>query len=63
MKDFINEDFLLYSYVAKMLYHEHAEKMPIIDFHCHLNPKMIAADYKFSLITEIWLGGDTKKWP
>ena len=37
MKDFINEDFLLQSDVAKMLYHEHAEKMPIIDYHCHLN--------------------------
>ena len=50
MKDFINEDFLLQSDVAKMLYHEHAEKMPIIDYHCHLNPKMIADDYKFSSI-------------
>ena len=62
MKDFINEDFLLQSDVAKMLYHEHAEKMPIIDYHCHLNPKMIADDYKFSSITEIWLGGDHYKW-
>ena len=62
MKDFINEDFLLHSDVAKMLYHEHAEKMPIIDYHCHLNPKMIADDYKFSSITEIWLGGDHYKW-
>ena len=50
MKDFINEDFLLQSDVAKMLYHEHAD------------PKMIADDYKFSSITEIWLGGDHYKW-
>lgn len=62
MKEFINEDFLLHGDVAKMLYHEHAEKMPIIDYHCHLNPKMIADDYRFSSITEIWLGGDHYKW-
>lgn len=62
MKEFINEDFLLHGDVAKMLYHEHAEKMPIIDYHCHLNPKMISDDYRFSSITEIWLGGDHYKW-
>ena len=62
MKDFINEDFLLQSDVAKMLYHEHAEKMPIIDYHCHLDPKMVAEDYRFSSITELWLGGDHYKW-
>ena len=62
MKDFINEDFLLKNDYAKKLYHEHAEKLPIIDFHCHLDPKMVADDYKFRSITELWLGGDHYKW-
>lgn len=62
MKEFISEDFLLRSETAKMLYHDHAKKLPIIDYHCHLNPKMIAEDYRFGSITEIWLGGDHYKW-
>ncbi|MDD6210680.1 MAG: glucuronate isomerase [Bacteroidales bacterium] len=62
MKSFINDDFLLQSETAKKLYHEHAEKQPIIDYHCHLSPKMIAENYRFSDLTEIWLGGDHYKW-
>ena len=44
------------------LYHEHAAKMPIIDYHCHLIPQMVAEDYQFKSLTEIWLGGDHYKW-
>ena len=62
MKDFMDADFLLQTETAKMLYHEHAEKLPIIDYHCHLNPQMIADDYKFRSITELWLGDDHYKW-
>lgn len=62
MKEFMDQDFLLKSEAAKKLYHEHAAKMPIIDYHCHLIPKMVADDHKFSSITEIWLGGDHYKW-
>ncbi len=62
MKNFMDADFLLQTETAKMLYHEHAEKLPIIDYHCHLNPQMIAEDYKFRSITELWLGGDHYKW-
>lgn len=58
----MDADFLLQTETAKMLYHEHAEKLPIIDYHCHLNPQMIAEDYKFRSITELWLGGDHYKW-
>ena len=36
--------------------------MPIIDYHCHLVPKMVADDHKFRSLTEIWLGGDHYKW-
>ncbi len=58
----MDENFLLQTETAQKLYHEHAAKMPIIDYHCHLIPKMVADDHKFSSITEIWLGGDHYKW-
>ena len=62
MKPFMDENFLLQTETAQKLYHEHAKKMPIIDYHCHLVPKMVADDYRFRAITEIWLGGDHYKW-
>lgn len=58
----MDEDFLLNSDTAKKLYHEFAEKMPIIDYHCHINPKEIAEDRSFSNMTEVWLSGDHYKW-
>lgn len=62
MKEFIHKDFLLQNETARMLFHEHAEKMPIIDFHCHLDPKAIAENKNYESITQIWLGGDHYKW-
>ena len=62
MKKFMDENFLLQTETAQKLYHEHAAKMPIIDYHCHLIPKMVADDYQFKSLTEIWLGGDHYKW-
>jgi len=62
MKDFLDENFLLQSETAQTLYHEHAAKQPIIDYHCHLIPSMVANDHKFKTLTEIWLGGDHYKW-
>ncbi len=62
MKPFMDKDFLLQTETAKKLYHEHAAKMPIIDYHCHLIPKMVADDHRFESITELWLGGDHYKW-
>ena len=59
---FINDDFILTNKTAKKLYHDYAEKMPIIDYHCHINPKEIYENKKFKNITEIWLGGDHYKW-
>ncbi|MCH3993630.1 glucuronate isomerase [Prevotella cerevisiae] len=62
MKQFMDEDFLLQNDVAKDLFHNHAAKMPIIDYHCHLIPRMVAEDYHFKNIAELWLGGDHYKW-
>ncbi len=62
MKPFMDQDFLLHNDVARELYHQHAAKMPIFDYHCHLNPKDIAEDRKFKNMTEIWLAGDHYKW-
>ncbi|MDR0886380.1 MAG: glucuronate isomerase [Clostridiales Family XIII bacterium] len=59
---FINENFLLNSQVAKHLYHKAAKDLPIIDYHCHLDPKLIAENYRFTDITELWLAGDHYKW-
>lgn len=59
---FLNRDFLLETEAARQLFHEHAESLPIIDYHCHLSPKEIAEDKHFRSITELWLGGDHYKW-
>lgn len=62
MKKFMDEDFLLESDTAKHLFHDYADKMPIIDYHCHLSPKEIADNISFDNITQIWLGADHYKW-
>jgi len=62
MKSFINEDFLLKSETSKKLYKDFACKMPIIDFHNHLNPKDIYEDKIYNNITEVWLEEDHYKW-
>ena len=59
---FLNDDFLLTNDWAKTLFHDHAAKMPIIDYHCHLDPKEIYENKPFKNITEAWLGGDHYKW-
>ncbi len=62
MKTIINDDFMLHSDAAKKLYHDFAENMPIIDYHCHLSPEMIANNYQFRNVGELFLGGDHYKW-
>lgn len=61
-KAFIHDHFMLQTDTARKLYREHAERQPIIDYHCHLDPKQIAKDHRFHSITELWLGGDHYKW-
>ena len=62
MTAFIHEDFLLETETARRLYHEVAAPLPIIDYHCHLPPDLIAQDHCFRSLTEIWLDGDHYKW-
>ena len=58
---FINDNFMLKTKAARRLY-KAVEKLPIIDYHCHLSPKMIAEDYKFRNAYDLFLGGDHYKW-
>ena len=59
---FINDDFMLKNKTGKRLFEEYAKDLPIIDYHCHLVPKMIAEDYKFKSTYDLFLGGDHYKW-
>lgn len=61
-RPFINDDFMLNNEYARELYHESAAGMPVIDYHCHLVPKMIADNHRFEDLTDVWLGGDHYKW-
>ena len=58
----MDDDFLLQTDTARELYHRHAARLPIIDYHCHLDPTQVASDHRFRSITELWLGGDHYKW-
>lgn len=62
MKQFMDKDFLLSTPTAQELYHDFAAKVPVLDYHCHINPREIAEDRKFENITQVWLGGDHYKW-
>ncbi|MGF1925043.1 MAG: glucuronate isomerase [Bacteroidia bacterium] len=62
MKNFLDDNFLLQTETAQVLYHEFAKQMPIIDYHNHLMPDQIALDKNFDTITQVWLYGDHYKW-
>lgn len=62
MKKFLDENFLLNNSAAITLFHQYAENMPIIDYHCHLDVREIAENKRYRNITELWLGGDHYKW-
>jgi len=62
MKAFMDKDFLLTTETAKRLFHEAAADCPIIDYHCHINPREIYEDRRYDNITQVWLGGDHYKW-
>ena len=62
MKQFMDKDFLLTTETSKKLYHEYASVMPVLDYHCHINPQEIYEDRAFENITQVWLGADHYKW-
>jgi len=62
MKRFMDENFLLKTKTAQILYHEYAKDEMIYDYHCHLNPQQIAQNQSLGTITDAWLGGDHYKW-
>ena len=62
MKQFMDKDFILSTPTAQHLFHDYAEKMPVLYYHCHINPQEIAEDRQFENITQVWLGGDHYKW-
>ena len=53
---------MLKNKTAERLYRSFAKDLPIIDYHCHINPREIYEDKRFEDITEVWLGGDHYKW-
>ena len=58
----IHDDFLLANNTSRELYHRFAKDQPIIDFHNHLSPSLIAENHRFADLHEIWLAGDHYKW-
>lgn len=62
MKNFMDDHFLLTNETAAHLYNSYAKDMPIIDYHCHLNPQEIYENKQFASLTNVWLDGDHYKW-
>ena len=62
MRLFMDGDFLLDGQTAGILFHEHADNMPIIDYHCHIDPAEIYENKRFEDLSDAWLGGDHYKW-
>lgn len=59
--DFIHSDFLLESPLARELYHDHVEGLPVVDYHNHLNPAELASDQRFDNIGSLWVASDPYK--
>lgn len=59
---FIHDNFLLENKYAEELYHNYSKNQPIIDYHNHLSPKLIAENNIFKNITDVWINGDHYKW-
>lgn len=62
MPDYLGEDFLLPSARGRRLYHDHAAALPVIDYHCHIDPQAVADDRQFGDIAELWIRSDPYKW-
>ena len=62
MKKFLDDNFLLTNPTSEKLFHDFAKEMPIVDYHNHLSPEVIAGNKKFENLTKVWLNGDHYKW-
>ncbi len=62
MGKFNKKKFILSNRYAEQLYFDHAQHMPIIDYHNHLPPSEIYQERIYNNITEAWLEGDHYKW-
>jgi glucuronate isomerase len=62
MNHYLGDDFLLVSTVGRSLYHDHAAALPVIDYHCHIDPQAVADDRRFADVAELWVCGDPYKW-
>ena len=57
MRAFMDKDFLLETETARHLFHDYADKMPLVDYHCHISPREIYEDRRFENLAQVWLGG------
>ena len=57
MKPFMDDSFILGNDTAGHLFHDYAENLPIIDYHCHLSPQEIYEDRRFESLGDVWFGG------
>ncbi len=57
-----SEELFLTNETGRELYHKYAEKMSIIDYHCHISPKDMYENREFEDLGEMWLEGDHYKW-
>ena len=62
MKTFLDQNFLLQSEPAQLLYHKYAENQPIFDFHNHLSPQEIFENKSLGTLANAWLDHDHYKW-
>lgn len=58
MKKFMDRDFLLETETARHLFHDYAEALPLVDYHCHIPPQEIYENRRFEDLAEVWLGGE-----
>ncbi len=57
----INDNFMLKNKTAKKIY-KAVKDLPIIDYHCHLQPRQIAENHRFKNAYDLFLSGDHYKW-
>lgn len=55
------DTYLLKTRLARRLYAEYAQELPIVDFHNHLSVLDMAADRRFENLYELWLATDPYK--